>query len=69
VQLNWTEPAKEDLVDIEAYIAEDNSLVVAIDVVLKIIDTTERLLREHPESGRLGRLRSTRELVIDGTPI
>jgi len=68
VQLNWTEPAEEDLADIEAYIAEDNSPVVAIDVVFKIIDTTERLLREHPESGRLGRLRSTRELVINGTP-
>jgi len=68
VQLNWTELAEEDLTDIEAYIAKDNSQVVAFDVVFKIINTTERLLREHPESGRLGRLGSTRELVIDGTP-
>jgi len=68
VQLNWTESAEEDLEDVEAYIAEDNSPVVALDIVFKIIDTIESLLKEHPESGRSGRVPNTRELVIDGTP-
>ena len=68
MQLNWTEPAEEDLEEIESYIAKQNSPVVALDIAFKIINTTERVLRGHPKSGRLGRLGNTRELVIDGTP-
>jgi len=57
-----------DLDHIETYIAEDNSPPVAIDVVLRIIDTVDIVLPEHPEAGRIGRVENTRELVIDGTP-
>lgn len=68
MQLKWSEPATNDLEEVEAFIARDNSPVVAIDVVLKIIDATEGLLPVHPEAGRSGRMRGTRELVIDGVP-
>jgi addiction module RelE/StbE family toxin len=68
VQLKWTDLALADLDRIETYIAADNSLLVAIDVVLRIIDTVDIILPEHPEAGRIGRVENTRELVIDGTP-
>ena len=68
MQLKWTDLAAADLDHIEAYIAQENSPAVAIDVVLKIIDTTEMVLSEHPVAGRLGRVKETRELVIGGIP-
>lgn len=67
MQLKWSDPATKDLEGVEAFIARDNSPVVAIDVVLKIIDTTE-LLPVHPEAGRSGGMRGTRELIIEGVP-
>lgn len=68
MQLKWTDLADADLDKIEAYIAKENSPGVAIDVVMKIVDTTYLVLPEHPGAGRLGRLKGTRELVIDGLP-
>ena len=68
MQLKWTDLANDDLDQVEAYIAQENSIVVAIDIVLKIIDTTEMMLSNHPGAGRLGRVKNTRELVINGVP-
>lgn len=68
MQLKWTELADADLDKIEAYIARENSPAVAIDVVMKIIDTTHLILPAHPGAGRLGRHKGSRELVIDGLP-
>ena len=68
MQLKWTDLANDDLDQVEAYIAQENSIVVAIDVVLKIIDTAELILSNHPEAGRSGRVKNTRELVINGAP-
>jgi len=68
VQLKWTDLAESDLEKIEAHIAQDNSPTVAIDVVMNIIDSTNLILPEHPRAGRQGRLKNTRELVIDGLP-
>jgi toxin ParE1/3/4 len=68
VQLKWTESALTDLDQIEAWIAEDNSPSVAIDVVWSIIDATELILPDHPRAGRSGRVKDTRELVISGQP-
>ena len=68
MQLKWTDPAVDDLDNVEQYITEDNSPSVAIDVVLNILDTTETVLTGHPNAGRLGRVKDTRELVIDGIP-
>ena len=68
MQLKWTDLANADLDHVEAYITQENDIVVAIDVVLKIIDTTELMLLNHPAAGRLGRVKNTRELVINGVP-
>lgn len=65
MQLKWTDLADIDLEKVEAHIAEDNSPIVAIDVVMNIIDSTYSILPEHPCAGRV---KSTRELVIDGLP-
>lgn len=59
MQLKWTDLANDDLDQVEAYVAQENSIVVAIDVVLKIIDTTEMMLSNHPAAGRLGRAKYT----------
>lgn len=67
MQLKWTDLADIDLEKIEAHIAQENS-PVAIDVVMNIIDSAHLILPDHPRAGRQGRLKDTRELVIDGVP-
>lgn len=68
MQIKWTDLANADLEQVEVYIALENSIVVAIDIVLKSINTTELILSNHPAAGRLGRVKNTRELVINGVP-
>jgi toxin ParE1/3/4 len=68
VQLKWTDLADLDLDKIEAYVAEENSPIVAIDVVMNIVDSVYLILPGHPKAGRPGRVKNTRELVIDGLP-
>lgn len=68
MRLKWTELADIDLEQIEAHITEDNGPVVAIDVVMNIIDSVQLILSEHPGAGRQGRVKNTRELVMDGIP-
>lgn len=68
MQLKWTDVADIDLEKIEAHITESNNPIVAIDVVMSIIDSTHLILAEHPRAGRQGRVKNTRELVIDGLP-
>ena len=68
MQLKWTDLADTDLDTIETYIAKENSPLVAIDVVMSIVDSVYLILPDHPRAGRQGRLRNTRELVIDGVP-
>jgi toxin ParE1/3/4 len=68
VQLQWTEPATQDLDKIEEYISRENSPTVAINIVLRVIETVEFVLPAHPRAGRLGRVTGTRELVIEGVP-
>jgi toxin ParE1/3/4 len=68
VRLKWTDLADIDLEKIESHIAEDNSPLVAIAVVMNIIDSVHLILPEHPSAGRQGRVKNTRELVIDGIP-
>lgn len=66
--LKWTDLADIDLEKIEAHITQENSPIVAIDVVMNIIDSAQLILPDHPRAGRQGRLKNTRELVIDGVP-
>ncbi|MBS3805753.1 MAG: type II toxin-antitoxin system RelE/ParE family toxin [Oleiphilaceae bacterium] len=68
MRLKWTDLADVDLEKIEAYIANENSPLVAVDVVMDIIDSVDLILSDHPGAGRQGRLKNTRELVIDGLP-
>jgi addiction module RelE/StbE family toxin len=68
VQLKWTDLAEIDLDKIEVHITQENSPIVAIDVVMNIIDSVHLILPDHPGAGRQGRLKNTRELVIDGVP-
>ena len=68
MQLKWTEPAAQDLDKIEKYISRENSPAVAIDIVLKVIETVEMVLPTHPRAGRMGRVTGTREFLIEGVP-
>ena len=68
MQLKWTDLADTDLEKIEVHIAKENSPSVAIDVVMNIIDSSHLILSEYPRAGRLGRLKNTRELVINSLP-
>jgi len=63
----WTELALQDLLNIEDYIAQDNPQA-SIEVTIRIVRTVETQLIQFPLSGKTGRLPSTRELVINGTP-
>jgi len=66
VRLRWTRLAVTDLDSVYAYIAVD-----APDAAMGIIDRIEEataVLIRHPESGRAGRIKGTRELVVAGTP-
>ena len=66
--LKWTDLADIDLDKIEAYITQENSPTVAIDVVMNIIDSVHLILPDHPREGRQGKLKNTRELIVDGVP-
>ena len=68
VKITWTDLAESDLEKIEQYITQKNSLPVAIGVVLRIINTVELILTDHPFAGRSGRVKDTKELVIDRIP-
>lgn len=66
MRLKWTVGAKNNLNQIEAYIAKDNPNA-AVDTVLRIIHSVE-LLSDNPTMGKAGRQFETRELIISGTP-
>lgn len=68
MQIKWTDLASNDLDSIENYIAQENHPDIAIEVILRIINVTELVLTNHPKAGRFGRLKGTRELIIEGVP-
>ena len=68
MQLKWTDLADIDLERIETHITQENSPIVAIDVVMNIIDSVHLILPDHPRARRQGRLKNTQELVVDGIP-
>jgi addiction module RelE/StbE family toxin len=66
VRLVWTQHALNDRETIFRYI-EAESPRAAVNVDEQIVVAVRRLL-EFPESGRLGRVSGTREVVVSRTP-
>jgi len=64
--VRWSARALRHLVSLRKYIAEDNPSAAA-RVATHIVDAVT-ILAEYPGLGRPGRVPSTRELVISGTP-
>ena len=62
----WLNEALEDLIAIGNYIAQENA--EATYKVLTKIKTTADNLSLHPEMGRLGRVRGTREMLVSDLP-
>ncbi len=63
----WTEHATQQLDRAHDYIALSNSEKVAAQVAMRIVASVLRL-DTFPLSGRPGRVRGTRELVISNSP-
>lgn len=66
MKVRWTRAARADLDELRAFIEEENPAAAA-DVAARIRAAVDHLA-EHPAIGRPGRIASTRELVIPGTP-
>jgi len=66
MQIRWHEDAIRDLTALRAYIARDNPDAAA-RIAAKILERV-RMLRAHPLLGKAGRIHTTRELVVSGTP-
>ncbi len=66
MELNWTASALRDLDAADHYISQDNA-PAAIEMARRVQEAVE-YLEKHPALGRSGRLHSTRELVVSGTP-
>lgn len=66
MNIRWTDRAEKDRNSQETFIAADNprAAVEQIDSVMARVAS----LADHPEQGRPGRRRGTRELVVPGTP-
>lgn len=64
--VRWLPSAARDLSEIEEWIADRNVLAAidTIDAMLRAIDRLE----DHPNLGRAGRVQTTRELPVVGTP-
>jgi toxin ParE1/3/4 len=66
VKVRWTRLAVADLDSAYRYIAADNA--AAASRVIESIEKAVAVLCRHPEAGRAGRIKGTRELVVSGTP-
>ena len=66
MRVRWLRSARADLRRIAHYIAQDNP-TAAERLTVRITEAVADLA-EHPLMGRPGRVISTRELVVSGTP-
>ena len=67
MNLGWTEPARDRLVEVEAYIAQDVP-ERGVNFVLELLEQTEKLAK-FPDSGRIGpedERQTARELIHEG---
>jgi addiction module RelE/StbE family toxin len=65
--IDWTDEATRQLDQARDYIALSNSEDIADRITAQIVTTIQQLAA-YPMSGRSGRVRGTRELVISNTP-
>jgi len=63
----WSSDAIDDLTAIRFFISRDNPQAAA-KLVGRILQLVQDQLSSFPSSGRPGRARGTRELIISGTP-
>ncbi len=66
MRIIWQDEAERDLDRIAEYIMQDDP--TAALRVISTIREAARLLTEHPNIGRAGRVAGTRELVMPGLP-
>lgn len=66
MKIIWLETAILDLQSLRKFIAKDSPL--AAKKIAKRLVQMVQLLVEQPAAGRPGRIHSTRELVVTGTP-
>jgi len=66
VKIAWLPTARETLAKAIDYVAKDSPKAALEQLAL--IETRVDSLADHPEQGRVGRRRGTRELVIARTP-
>jgi toxin ParE1/3/4 len=64
--IRWAKDATRQLAAAHAYVAADNP--IAADRLLLRITSAVKHLSSHPSTGREGRVKDTRELVIVNTP-
>jgi len=67
MRIEWTTLAEADLKHIFAYINDDNP-TAAVKVIAAIRQAVRGQLSTSPFSGRIGRVKNTRELVIPRLP-
>jgi len=67
MKLLWTEPALADLAALHEHISADDA-AAADQMLNRILLLAETQLSRMPESGHLGRVPGTRELVVTGSP-
>jgi|WetSurMetagenome_2_1015567.scaffolds.fasta_scaffold1316735_2 toxin ParE1/3/4 len=67
LKLQWTQTAKQRLVEIEEFISEDNP-VAARKLIRDLIGKAALKLAHYPQIGRSGRIAGTRELVFSDNP-
>jgi toxin ParE1/3/4 len=65
-RIRWTEKALQYLEAAADYIAEDSPQ--AAEAFVKRVFSGTMALAQHPEIGRAGRCKGTRELVVTNTP-
>jgi len=66
MKIKWVRLALADLDQAAEFISQDNP--EAAKRIVKRIRDAARLLSDHPNAGRPGRVHGTRELVITDTP-
>jgi toxin ParE1/3/4 len=65
MKIRFTAPAKQDLIEIQDYVARDDA--AAAYRVAQRIRTQVGRLAQHPQMGRAGHIAGTRKLSITGT--